>query len=177
MAVLWRYGFGVSSAVYCILASALVVITFIDLDFQIIPDRITLTGTPLGLLAGSFLLPDPFLRAAPLGYLSSVIGSVSGFSFFFLVMYLSLKILKKEGMGGGDVKMMAMVGAFLGWRGVLLTVFLGSLAGSIVYLPALLRRERHREVPFGVYLGLGGVLSLAFGEALLRWYAAFVFGS
>src|SRR3990172_7204035 len=120
IAVLWKFGIGWHTLVYLVFFSSLIVITFIDLDFQIIPDRITLTGTPLGLLAGSFLLPDPFLRAAPLGYLSSVIGSVSGFSFFFLVMYLSLKILKKEGMGGGDVKMMAMVGAFLGWKAVIL---------------------------------------------------------
>jgi len=170
--VFWRFGLSWSSAVYCILCSALIVITFIDLDFQIIPDRITLPGIPLGLIAGSFLLPDPFLRATALGYKASLIGAVSGFSLFYLVAFLSIKILKKEGMGGGDIKLMAMLGAFLGWKAVILTTFLGSLSGSIIGigLMAFRGRERGSLIPFGPFLALGALLSLFFGQEILIWY-------
>jgi leader peptidase (prepilin peptidase)/N-methyltransferase len=170
--VFWRFGPGWSSAVYCFLCSALIVITFIDLDFQIIPDRITLPGIPLGLIAGSLLLPDPFLRAMALGYRASLIGAVSGFSLFYLVAFLSIKILKKEGMGGGDIKLMAMLGAFLGWKAVLLTTFLGSLSGSIIGigLMAFRGREKGSLIPFGPFLALGALLSLFFGQEILIWY-------
>jgi len=170
--VFWRFGSGWSSAVYCILCSSLIVITFIDLDFQIIPDRITLPGIPLGLVAGSFLLPDPFLRATALGYRASLLGAVSGFSLFYLVAFLSIKILKKEGMGGGDIKLMAMLGAFLGWKTVILTTFLGSLSGSIIGigLMAFRGREKGSLIPFGPFLALGALLSLFFGQEILIWY-------
>ncbi len=170
--VFWRFGPEWSSAVYCILCSALIVITFIDLDFQIIPDRITLPGIPLGLIAGSFLLPDPFLRATALGYKASLVGAVSGFSLFYLVAFLSIKILKKEGMGGGDIKLMAMLGAFLGWKAVILTTFLGSLSGSLIGigLMAFRGREKGSLIPFGPFLALGALLSLFFGQEILIWY-------
>jgi leader peptidase (prepilin peptidase)/N-methyltransferase len=171
-ALLWRYGVGWNFAVYCILVSALVVITFIDLDFQIIPDRITIPGIPIGLLTGSFLLPDPFMRAEPLGLAASIIGAASGFLFYFFIAELSLRILKKEGMGGGDIKLMAMVGAFLGWKTVILTTFLGSLAGSVVgvFLIAAKGRGRGALIPFGPFLALGAVISLFFGQEILTWY-------
>lgn len=170
--VFWRFGLGWSSAIYCIFCSAMIVITFIDYDFQIIPDRITLPGIPIGFLTGSFLLPDPFLRAAALGFKSSLTGAVSGFSFFSLVAFLSIKILKKEGMGGGDIKMMAMVGAFLGWKAVLLTTFLGSLFGSIIGIGLMVfkGREKGSLIPFGPFLALGALVSLFFGQEILIWY-------
>lgn len=170
--LLWRYGFGPDLIVYCIFASSLIVITFIDLDFQIIPDRITLPGIPIGLLAGSFLLPDPFLRATPLGYKASLAGAASGFLFFYLIAFLSLRLLKKEGMGGGDIKLMAMVGALLGWKAVILTTFAGSLLGSIagVLMMVFKGKGRGTLIPFGPFLALGAVLSLFFGQEILLWY-------
>lgn len=170
--VFWRFGPAWSSAVYCILCSAMIVITFIDYDFQIIPDRITLPGIPVGLVAGSFLLPDPFLRATALGFKASLIGAVSGFLFFYLVAFLSIRILKKEGMGGGDIKMMAMVGAFLGWKAVILTTFLGSLFGSIIGIGLMVLRGREKGslIPFGPFLALGALVSLFFGQEILIWY-------
>jgi leader peptidase (prepilin peptidase)/N-methyltransferase len=170
--VIWRYGFGWDSALYCLLISALIVITFIDLDFQIIPDRITLTGIPVGLLSGSFVLPDPFLRTSALGFKSSLIGGASGFLFYYLIAYLSIAIVKKEGMGGGDIKLMAMVGAFLGWKTVILTTFLGSVFGSIVGVAIMIGRGKAGsvQIPFGPYLALGAVISLFFGQEILTWY-------
>jgi leader peptidase (prepilin peptidase) / N-methyltransferase len=170
--VFWRFGLEWRSVIYGIFCSALIVITFIDLDFQIIPDRITLPGIPVGLVAGSFLLPDPFLRATELGYMSSLIGAACGFGFFYAVAFLSLRILKKEGMGGGDIKMMAMVGGFLGWKAVLLTTFLGSLCGAIVGLGlmAFKGKEKGSLIPFGPFLALGSLVSLFFGQEILIWY-------
>jgi leader peptidase (prepilin peptidase) / N-methyltransferase len=170
--VFWRFGPEWSFLVYSLLCSALIVITFIDLDFQIIPDRITLPGIPLGIVAGSFLLPDPFLRASDLGFTASLIGAISGFAFFYMVAFLSIKVLKKEGMGGGDIKMMAMLGGFLGWKAVILTTFLGSLFGSVIGigLMAFRGREKGSLIPFGPFLALGAVVSLFFGQEILLWY-------
>jgi len=170
--VFWRYGLAWSSAIYFVFCSALIVITFIDYDFQIIPDRITLPGIPIGLVAGSFILPDPFLRATSLGLIASVIGAAAGFSFFYLVAFLSLRILKKEGMGGGDIKLMAMVGAFLGWKAVLLTTFLGSLFGALIGVGLMVFRGREKGslIPFGPFLATGALISLFFGQEILIWY-------
>jgi leader peptidase (prepilin peptidase)/N-methyltransferase len=170
--VFWRFGLGWSSAIYFAFCSSLLVITFIDYDFQIIPDRITLPGIPIGLAAGSFILPDPFLRATSLGVMASLIGAAAGFSFFYAVAFLSLRILKKEGMGGGDIKLMAMVGAFLGWKAVILTTFLGSLFGAVIgiILIAFRGREKGSLIPFGPFLALGTLISLFFGQEILIWY-------
>lgn len=171
-ALLWRFGPAWSTFVYAIFCSAMIVITFIDLDFQIIPDRITLPGIPLGLLAGSLLLPDPFLRAAPLGWKASFIGAAAGFAFYYLIAWLSIAILKKEGMGGGDIKLMAVVGGFLGWKAVILTTFLGSLSGAIVGLGYMLLSGKGRGtlIPFGPFLALGAIVSLFFGQEIIVWY-------
>jgi len=165
--VFWRYGPGWNSVLYCILVSSLLVITFIDLDFQIIPDRITLAGIPVGLIAGSFLLTDPFLRAAQLGYKASLSGFLVGGGLFYLVAVLS-----RGGMGGGDIKMMAMVGALLGWKSVLLTMFLGSLAGSVVGLSLMIFKGKGRKskIPFGPFLALGTIITLFFGQEIFIWY-------
>lgn len=171
-ALLWRYGLGWDFAVYCIFSSSLIVITFIDLDFQIIPDRITLAGIPAGLLAGSFLLPDPFMRSSMLGFKASLIGALSGFLFYYLIAYISLQLLKKEGMGGGDIKLMAMVGGFLGWKAVILTTFLGSLSGSVAGISMMIfsGKTRGALIPFGPFLALGAMISLFFGQEILIWY-------
>ena len=167
VAVFWRYGFGWDSGVYALFCSSLLVITFVDLEFQIIPDRITLPGIVIGIVAGSLLMPDPFMRTTLLGYKASVIGLLSGGGFFYLVAVLS-----RGGMGGGDIKMMAMVGALMGWKTVLLTTFLGSLSGSMVGIFLMIFRGRGRKakIPFGPFLALGAVITLFFGEEILAWY-------
>ncbi|MDA8083656.1 MAG: prepilin peptidase [Nitrospiraceae bacterium] len=166
-AVLWRFGIGWSSLVYAALVSALIVITFIDLDFQIIPDRITLTGIPVGLLFGSLLLPDPFLRADLLGFKASLAGFLAGGGMFYLIAVLS-----RGGMGGGDIKMMAMVGALMGWKAVLLTTFVGSLTGSVVgiFLMVVKGQGRKTKVPFGPFLALGTLATLFYAQEVLIWY-------
>jgi leader peptidase (prepilin peptidase)/N-methyltransferase len=165
--VYWRFGMGWHLPVYFVFMSSLIAITFIDLDFQIIPDSITLPGIPLGLLAGIFLLPDPMARMMSLGWKASLIGVAVGFG-----LYYAVAVLSRGGMGGGDIKLMSMVGGAMGWKAVLLTTFLGSLAGSVLGLFLILFRGKGRKtkVPFGPFLALGTVLTLFLGQEVLWWY-------
>ncbi|MBI4849478.1 MAG: prepilin peptidase [Nitrospirae bacterium] len=158
--------------VYCIFISSLVVIFFIDIDHQIIPNSITLPGIPLAVILGAAILPDPFFRSQMLGIKSSVIGCFAGGGSFYLIAVIGKAILKKDAMGGGDIKMMAMVGGLLGWKGVILTTFMGSLLGSIVgiSLIALKGREWGSRIPFGPYLAAGALVSLFYGQDILMWY-------
>jgi leader peptidase (prepilin peptidase)/N-methyltransferase len=165
--VLWRFGPGIQSIILCIFCSALIVITFIDLDFQIIPDRITLPGIGIGLLAGSLLMPDPFMRLSLLGFKSSAIGFLAGGGLFY-----AIAILSRGGMGGGDIKMMAMVGGLMGWKSVLLTTFLGSLSGAVIgiFLMVFRGKGRKAKIPFGPFLALGTLITLFYGQEIASWY-------
>ncbi len=167
VALIWRFGIGWHTLFYFAFVSALMAITFIDLEFQIIPDSITLPGILVGLIAGSLVLPDPFLRWSLLGYKASVLGAVSGFGLFYIVAVLS-----KGGMGGGDIKMMAMVGAMTGWKSVLLTTFIGSLLGSIIGVSLMVFKGKSRKtkIPFGPFLAAGTVITLFYGQEILSWY-------
>jgi leader peptidase (prepilin peptidase)/N-methyltransferase len=167
VSVFWRFGFNLYTFIYFVFCSSLIVITFIDLDFQIIPDRITLPGIVIGLVTGSLLMPDPFMRYSLLGIKSSVIGLLSGGGLFYAIAALS-----RGGMGGGDIKMMAMVGSLMGWKSVLLTTFLGSLTGAVfgVLLMILKGKGRKTKIPFGPFLALGSVITLFFGQEILYWY-------
>lgn len=158
--------------VYLFFTSTLIVIFFIDLDHQIIPNSITYPGMPLAVLLGSTILPDPFLRTELLGFNSSIIGFLTGGGFFYLVAVAGKLVFKKEAMGGGDIKMMAMIGGLLGWKGVILTTFGGSLLGSIVgvILIKLKGREWGSKIPFGPYLALGALISLLRGREIMVWY-------
>ena len=165
--VLWRYELSPTGMILMMYMSALLVITFIDIDFQIIPDVITIPGTFISLVLGAFLMKDPFLRSSLLGFKASLIGCVLGFGLFY-----AIAILSRGGMGGGDIKMMAMVGALTGWKGVLLTTFAGSLLGSIIgiALMALKGKGRKTKIPFGPFLAAGSAISVLFGQEILRLY-------
>lgn len=165
--LLGRYGPSGSFLAFSVLASALVVITFIDLDHQIIPDRISIPGIPIGLLVGSFVAADPFLRSAPLGWRASVVGAVLGFGLFW-----AIAVLSRGGMGGGDIKLMGMLGGFIGWKGILLTTFAGSVLGSVAGLILILFRGggRKTKVPFGPFLAGGALTALLVGQEILAWY-------
>ena len=159
-----RFGLSVSFAVYALLVVALIVVTFIDFDHQIIPDEISLSGVALGFLT-SFFLPEP-------GWLSSLAGIVVGWGSLALVFYAYLWLTGREGMGGGDAKLLAMLGAFLGLQAVPFIIFTSSLVGSVVGLSlmALQRKGRHLAIPFGPYLAFGAVLYIFYGPQLINWY-------
>ena len=147
-------------------ASACLTLAAIDLEFQILPDRITLTGIAFGILL-SF-----FSKTRSPG--SAMLGAAVGGGGLFLIAFLYEKIAGQEGMGLGDVKMLAMVGAFLGPVGVLMTVLAASLSGSLVGIAAIAlgRGDRKMRLPFGVFLAAGGVAAYFFGDPLLARYRA-----
>lgn len=157
--MIWEFGVGINAVIYALLFSALIVVTFIDLEHQIIPDRITLPGILIGFILGAAVLP--------VGWLNSLIGLFLGGGLFYLVAVAS-----RGGMGGGDIKLIAMIGAFLGWKHTLLTIFLGALAGSIVGLSLMIFKGKGRKhpVPFGPFLALGAVASLLWGSDIINWY-------
>jgi len=162
--LLWRqFGLTWPAPIYALFFSALVVVTFIDLDIQIIPDVISLPGIAIGLAVSHWL---------PQGLINSLIGALGGYVFFWVVAVVGARVLKQEAMGGGDIKLIAMVGAFLGWWNVILTIFLGSLSGAVVglLLMAVKGWRRRTPIPFGPFLALGAVLALFFGEPIWGWY-------
>jgi len=157
--LVWRFGVSPAIGVYALLFSSLLVVTFIDLDHQIIPDRITLPGMIIGLVTSAVVLPITFLN--------SILGLLLGGGLFYIVAAVS-----RGGMGGGDIKLMAMIGAFLGWKLALLTIFIGALTGSFVglFLMAFKGKGRKYPVPFGPFLSLGAVICLFQGAVIWNWY-------
>lgn len=152
---------------FCVLfvfCSALVVVTFIDLEHQIIPDHITLPGIVLGFVI-SFFIPQ-------LGWLNSLIGIVAGGGSLLLIAWLYQVVAKKDGMGGGDVKLLAMMGAFLGWQSILFIIFVSSLFGSVIgiTLMAIRRKDSTLAIPFGPFLAGACVLYIFYGGPIIRWY-------
>jgi leader peptidase (prepilin peptidase)/N-methyltransferase len=160
--IICNFGLNINGLIYALLYSSLIVVTFIDLEHQIIPDRITLPGIIIGFILGATVLP--------VGWQNSLIGLFLGGGLFYLVAVLS-----RGGMGGGDIKLIAMIGAFLGWQSALLTIFLGALAGSVVglFLMTFKGKGRKHRVPFGPFLALGAVAALFWGNYIINWYINF----
>jgi len=155
----WRIGVRIHLVPALAFLSVVVVITAIDLAHQVIPDRITLPGIPLGLLAN--------LLTKKVSLWDSVVGILAGGGIFFVIILVS-----RGGMGGGDMKLGAMIGAFLGWKLTILTIFLAVFGGgaTAVWLLLIGARGRKDPVPFGPFLAVGAVASLFWGEEILSWY-------
>jgi leader peptidase (prepilin peptidase)/N-methyltransferase len=154
---------------YALFASALVVIVFIDIDHQIIPDVISLPGIPIGAAASAL--------GATVPVLDSLAGIALGGGLLHLIAWGYYALTGREGMGGGDIKLLAMIGAFIGWRGVLVTLVLGSFSGAIVGMSMILVRgaDSKLPIPFGPFLALGALSALFFGEPLIQWYMQLAF--
>ncbi|HPW67930.1 MAG: prepilin peptidase [Desulfomonilia bacterium] len=163
LAMLYRFGLNASFAVYYVWTCALLVITFIDLDHQIIPDSLSIGGIVAGLALVWWM---------PVSYLDALIGLGLGAGLLIAVIYGYFFLTGKHGMGGGDVKLLGMIGVFTGWQGVLFTIFTGSLVGSLVGIPwALLQRKNMQTaIPFGPFLALGAFIYVLFGEPIIAWY-------
>lgn len=161
----WYYGMSVEFWTYAAISSALLVIFFIDLDFQIIPDVITLPGIIIGLAVS--LLPDG------IGIVSAGVGMLVGGGSLYLVAMLGDWLFKKESMGGGDIKMAAMLGAFLGWKQVVL-IFISSaaigLVVSIILMAFSSKLREERVVPFGPFLALAAMLAITYGDRIIDFY-------
>ena len=149
------------------LASSLIVIIFVDLEFQIIPDRITIPGIAVGLLSAIFLSPP--------GIVGGLIGFLVGGGTLLAMAYLGEWLFKKQAMGGGDIKMAAMLGAFVGWQKVLL-IFMGGAAigmvASIVWMIVSKKVRTERIIPFGPFLAMASFIVVAYGDPIMTFYVA-----
>lgn len=158
------YGLSIQSLVYIILSSALIIIAFIDLQEQIIPDVISLPGIVVGLIL-SFIVPY-------ISFINSALGALVGGGIILIIAWVGSIIFKKEAMGGGDVKLTAMIGAFLGWRYTIISLFLGFFLGALTGIILIIAKIKKREdaIPFGPFIALGSIITLLWGEKILLWY-------
>jgi leader peptidase (prepilin peptidase)/N-methyltransferase len=142
----------------------MVVITFIDLEHQIIPDVISLPGIILGFIFACFI--------PQVGWLSSLLGILAGGGSLYLVATLYHAFTGKEGMGGGDIKLLAMMGAFFGWKAIPFIILVSSLFGSVIGIAVMLvqKKDGKLAIPFGPFLALGAILYIFYGRQMIHWY-------
>jgi leader peptidase (prepilin peptidase)/N-methyltransferase len=165
-AAAWAYGITWHGAAAAVFGTLLIGIALTDARHYIIPDEFTWGGLVIGLGL-----------AAPRGWpvlADALLGAAVGFALLYAIAWAGEKVFRKEAMGGGDIKMMAMVGAFVGWNGALVTVFLGALLGTVIFVPIAWRTGK--LVPFGIFLALGAAVTFVAGDALIAWYLGFVLG-
>jgi leader peptidase (prepilin peptidase) / N-methyltransferase len=166
VAAVARYGITWDALIVAIFFTLLLGIGVTDARTYLIPDEFTLGGLLLGLLLS--------LTPGGVSIVQSLSGAALGFGLLYLTAVLGEWWLKKPAMGGGDIKMMAMVGAFLGPAGAVLTIFLGALVGTLIFVPLSLRTRR--LVPFGVFLSVGAAVTDVWGGAVVDWYRLNVLG-
>lgn len=174
-AVVSRWGITGPALVYAAVVCSLIVVSFIDATHQMIPDEITLPGVGLGLAASVAwpALHGTAHRGAAL--LQGAVGALVGGGAIYLMGLLGRWMFKKEAMGGGDVKLMAMLGAVLGWQRILLVFFIAPFFGSLVGIPLKLWR-RTELLPYGPFLSMATVVVLWWGAPLVTWYRQTVGG-
>ena len=169
--VLWgaavlAYGLSFHAISGAVFGTVLLGIAITDARHYLIPDEYTWGGLAIGLLLA--------LGGGVPGFLQALLGAAVGFALLWGVAQAGAWVFREEAMGGGDIKMMAMIGSFVGWRGVLLTVFAGAALGSLIFVPLSLKKKR--LVPFGVFLAVGAAVTFVFGDAILAWYGHFLTG-
>jgi leader peptidase (prepilin peptidase)/N-methyltransferase len=162
--VVIKFGFGFQSLVYFLFIATLIVITFIDLDYQIIPDIISIPGI--------FIFFGGALVIGTIGVGESILGIILGGGLLLAIAWIYKIIAKREGMGGGDVKLLAMIGALIGWKGVLVTVFISSVVGTLAGFLVMLHTRKNIKlaIPYGPFLAIGAICYLFFGDIIINWY-------
>ncbi len=157
-----KFGLSLKFLAAFVFTAALIVVTFIDLDHQIIPDIITLPGIPIFLLAGIFIMKVPWLEA--------VIGVLIGGGVLFAIAFVYEAITKREGMGGGDIKLLGMIGGFFGWKSLVFILLFSSFAGAVVGVAAMLinKQDMKYAVPFGPFLAAAAVAYIFWADAFTR---------
>jgi leader peptidase (prepilin peptidase)/N-methyltransferase len=169
--VLWAgaafaWGLTLHALAGAVLGTILLGIAVTDARHMLIPDEFTWGGLVLGLAFA--------LGGGGPALVQALLGAAAGFALLYAIAVIGEWVFKEEAMGGGDIKMMAMIGAFVGWQGVLLTVFLGALLGTLIFVPLTLRKKR--LVPFGVFLAVGAAAAFVAGDAIVTWYSEFLRG-
>jgi leader peptidase (prepilin peptidase)/N-methyltransferase len=191
VAVAWRDGLSFALPFDLIFVTAITALIFIDAEHMILPNAITYPGIAFALIARVAL---PFLMGAPhfddlpmllngvlagmpiwaASLVGALIGALAGGGSLWLMGWIWEKLRGVEAMGLGDVKMMFMVGAYLGWRLTILNIFLGVFSGSLIGIGLMLRqgkRDMKMLLPFGVFLGIGAIAAVLFGSQIVDWYA------
>ena len=165
--VAWRFGFSIATLAGLVLTWSLIALAFIDYDRQLLPDDITLPLLWAGLLLNVFTVFVPLL--------SAVIGALCGYGSLWLVYHVFKLVTGKEGMGYGDFKLFAALGACLGWQSLPLIILLASLVGAVLGITFIVffGHDRRIPIPFGPFLCVAGWISLMWGEALTRFYLQF----
>ena len=161
----YKFGIGQVMIYWFIFTSVLITISFIDIDHQIIPDVISLPGI-LVFASSFYFLPEMTLK-------NTLLGIVAGGGSLYAVAFLYYLLKKQEGMGGGDIKLLAMIGAAIGIKGVFFTIFAGSLFGTFFGLLIMIYTkiaDSKLKIPFGPFLSMGAILYIFFGEQLILWY-------
>jgi len=161
------WGLSLIALFFWLFTLSLIVITFIDIDHQIIPDVISLPGIAVGFISSFF---------TNIGWLNSLLGIVIGGGSLFLIAYLYEKLAGKEGMGGGDIKLLGMIGAFLGAKSLLFVILISSLLGSVVGIGYMVFKKKDSKfaIPFGPFLSIGALAYLYYGNEIVKWYINFV---
>jgi leader peptidase (prepilin peptidase)/N-methyltransferase len=179
------FGPTLEGAKWALLSALIVVLVATDIRERILPDKVNFTGLVLAVIISGFLRPVDGVAAwlsskmfefpPPMPVLSvtdSLLGAIAGGGLLWLVAEGYFRLRGREGMGLGDVKMMAMVGAFEGLEGALLAILIGSLLGSVIGIAfiAIFRKDSDYELPFGAFLGAGSLIVVFFGTRMLEWY-------
>lgn len=164
-----RFGITPAGGVWFLFVCTLLVVAFIDLDHQIIPDRISLPGIVVFGGLTLFILHQPFFFI--------FYGLLTGGGILYLAGEIYFRLKKREGMGGGDVKLLAMIGTTIGVKGVLFTLFFGSFLGTlagILMMVAAGKPDRAARIPFGPFLSAGAILYIVCGDQMIGWYLEFI---
>lgn len=170
MGIHWVFGPSWEAMVYGLLYSSLLVVAGTDLSHKIIPNVITFPGILIGLISAATILP--------LGLVNGLLGLLVGGGILWVLAWASPYLFGKEGMGGGDIKLLAMIGAFLGWKPAVMTIMVGSFLGSLVGVTLIAAKVIKREdyIPFGPFLVCGALVALFFGQSILDWYQGLLAG-
>jgi len=162
----WYYGLNLEGLAAALFGTILLGIAVTDAKTYLIPNEYTYGGLVLGLVFAA--------TRGWGGLLPALVGAAVGFFLLLFVAWAGEKAFGQEAMGGGDIKMMAMVGAFVGWKGVLLTVFGGALLGSLIFVPLSIGKKR--LVPFGIFLAAAAGITFVMGDRLIDWYVRTIIG-
>ncbi len=165
-----RFGLSYELLACMIFVSLLITISFIDYDFQIIPDVLSIGGLVLGLLI-AFIRPG-------FRFMDAFYGVLIGGGVLFIIAYGYQLIARREGMGGGDIKLLAMIGSFTGFKGVLFSLIGGSIIGSLVGIPLMLMKKENMKyaIPFGPFLSLAALIFLFTGDRFMDALFHFILG-
>nr|WP_307990421.1 prepilin peptidase [uncultured Niameybacter sp.] len=163
----YHFGFTIEAILACCFVSVVIVLTLIDWRYMILPTEVIIFGCIVAILGKGAL---SYLHQDAMIIIKSLLGGALGYGIVALVFYIALWVLKKEGMGYGDVRYLGMIGLFTSPGLVFLTLLIGSIAGSIYGIFLYARQKESLEFPFGPFLSIGALISLFYGEQLIGWY-------